>query len=153
MCLRVRIFRGIALAAATIALMACASTQPKAVATVGPAAKPVGHQGYRFYMTQNGKRMTADDFDAWLKANGLRVQNGRVVRNAGGATASKVASTDKSRPAVAARVKAPSRAAATAKATATAKTSGTSKVVRTGKSKAKREEAAVVTAVATHKDG
>ena len=21
-------------------------------------------------MTQNGKRMTADDFDAWLKANG-----------------------------------------------------------------------------------
>ena len=25
---------------------------------------------YRFDMTQNGKRMTADDFDAWLKANG-----------------------------------------------------------------------------------
>ena len=25
---------------------------------------------YRFNMTQNGKRMTADDFDAWLKANG-----------------------------------------------------------------------------------
>ncbi|TWI00941.1 hypothetical protein IP90_02563 [Luteimonas cucumeris] len=25
---------------------------------------------YRFNMTQNGKRMTADDFDAWLKATG-----------------------------------------------------------------------------------
>lgn len=25
---------------------------------------------YRFNMTQSGKRMTADDFDAWLKANG-----------------------------------------------------------------------------------
>ena len=25
---------------------------------------------YRFNMTQNGKRMTADDFDAWLQANG-----------------------------------------------------------------------------------
>ena len=28
---------------------------------------------YRFSMTQNGKRMTADDFDAWLKANGYSV--------------------------------------------------------------------------------
>ena len=25
---------------------------------------------YRFNMTQNGKRMTADDFDKWLQANG-----------------------------------------------------------------------------------
>lgn len=25
---------------------------------------------YRFSMTQNGKKMTADDFDAWLKATG-----------------------------------------------------------------------------------
>lgn len=28
---------------------------------------------YRFNMTQGGKRMTADDFDAWLKANGYSV--------------------------------------------------------------------------------
>jgi len=28
---------------------------------------------YRFNMTQNGKRMTADDFDAWLKSNGYSV--------------------------------------------------------------------------------
>jgi len=28
---------------------------------------------YRFNMTQNGKRMSADDFDAWLQANGYSV--------------------------------------------------------------------------------
>jgi len=28
---------------------------------------------YRFNMTQDGKRMTADDFDAWLKSNGYSV--------------------------------------------------------------------------------
>jgi len=28
---------------------------------------------YRFNMTQNGRRMTADDFDAWLQANGYSV--------------------------------------------------------------------------------
>ena len=43
-------------------------------ATADPAAyKPrTAHDNkpYRFDMTQNGKRMTADDFDAWLKAYG-----------------------------------------------------------------------------------
>ncbi len=47
----------------------------RAVANPGdPAAyKPktqYDNTPYRFNMTQNGKRMTADDFDAWLKANG-----------------------------------------------------------------------------------
>ena len=28
---------------------------------------------WRFDMTQNGKRMTADEFDAWMKARGVRV--------------------------------------------------------------------------------
>jgi len=28
---------------------------------------------YRFNMTQNGQRMTADDFDDWLQANGYNV--------------------------------------------------------------------------------
>lgn len=32
----------------------------------------------RFYMTQNGKRMTADDFDAWMKAKGIRVATGKT---------------------------------------------------------------------------
>jgi hypothetical protein len=31
---------------------------------------------WRFDMTQNGKRMTADEFDAWMKARGVRVVQG-----------------------------------------------------------------------------
>lgn len=31
---------------------------------------------WRFNMTQNGKSMTADEFDAWLKAKGVRVVRG-----------------------------------------------------------------------------
>jgi hypothetical protein len=30
----------------------------------------------RFLMTQNGKQMTADDFEAWMKARGIRVAKG-----------------------------------------------------------------------------
>ncbi|PBJ82675.1 hypothetical protein CMZ84_11080 [Lysobacteraceae bacterium NML93-0399] len=37
---------------------------------------------YRFNMTQGGKRMTADDFDAWIKANGYTVGSRRVDPNA-----------------------------------------------------------------------
>lgn len=44
---------------------------------------------YRFNMTQGGKRMTADDFDAWLKANGYSV--GRRVDTATPAAAAPVA--------------------------------------------------------------
>ena len=33
---------------------------------------------WRFDMTQNGKRMTADEFDAWMKARGVRVVKGPV---------------------------------------------------------------------------
>ncbi|WP_101927420.1 MULTISPECIES: septal ring lytic transglycosylase RlpA family protein [Luteimonas] len=33
----------------------------------------------RFNMYQNGRVMTADDFDAWLTARGLRLENGRQV--------------------------------------------------------------------------
>lgn len=31
----------------------------------------------RFYMEQNGKRMTAAEFDAWMKARGIRVATGK----------------------------------------------------------------------------
>lgn len=31
---------------------------------------------WRFDMNQNGKRMTAEEFDAWLKAKGVRVAKG-----------------------------------------------------------------------------
>jgi hypothetical protein len=34
---------------------------------------------WRFDMTQNGKRMTADEFDEWMKARGIRVARGPAV--------------------------------------------------------------------------
>lgn len=47
------------------------------VAGVDPAAyKPqtaFDNTPWRFNMTQNGKRMTADEFDAWMKSRGVRV--------------------------------------------------------------------------------
>lgn len=53
-----------------------AAAVPATGAVTAPAAagyvKKTEHDNtpYRFNMTQNGKRMTADDFDAWLQANG-----------------------------------------------------------------------------------
>ena len=32
---------------------------------------------YRFDMSQNGRRMTAEEFDAWMKARGIRVATGK----------------------------------------------------------------------------
>ena len=32
---------------------------------------------WRFDMNQNGKRMTAEEFDAWMKAKGIRVATGK----------------------------------------------------------------------------
>ncbi len=34
---------------------------------------------WRFDMSQNGKRMTAEEFDAWMKARGVRVVKARPV--------------------------------------------------------------------------
>lgn len=38
--------------------------------------------GNRFNMTQNGKKMTADDFDAWMRANGIRVVGAKAPEKA-----------------------------------------------------------------------
>jgi rare lipoprotein A len=32
---------------------------------------------YRFDMSQNGRRMTAEEFDAWMKSRGIRVATGK----------------------------------------------------------------------------
>lgn len=57
--------------------------QPVAAA---PAASSAGgyvprtahdNSPYRFDMTQNGRRMTAEEFDAWMKARGIRVATGK----------------------------------------------------------------------------
>ena len=50
---------------------------PSPINPIDPAAyKPkteFANTPWRFNMTQNGKRMTADEFDAWMKARGVRV--------------------------------------------------------------------------------
>jgi hypothetical protein len=57
-------------------LATAAATQPLsgAAGAYQPAANDP--QAWRFNMTQNGKRMTADEFDAWMKARGVRVVQG-----------------------------------------------------------------------------
>lgn len=53
-----------------------AKAAPKAEAapvTTAPDSK-------RFNMTQDGKKMTADDFDAWMKKNGYRVATGAPAK-------------------------------------------------------------------------
>ncbi len=37
---------------------------------------------YRFDMTQNGRRMTAEEFAAWMKARGIRVATGKPAGTA-----------------------------------------------------------------------
>ncbi len=69
-----------------------AATAPATAAATRPASAPArtsGSQGayapktqhdntpWRFDMNQNGRRMTAEEFDAWMKAKGIRVATGK----------------------------------------------------------------------------
>lgn len=60
--------------------------------TAVPASERDATGAYRFNMTQHGRRMSADEFDAWMKARGIRVAKG-APGNAGkpAAAAPKVA--------------------------------------------------------------
>src|SRR3546814_18938087 len=51
-----------------------------AVATPSPAATtaPAGEQDWRFDMRQDGKAMTAHEFDAWMRARRARVATGKA---------------------------------------------------------------------------
>lgn len=51
---------------------------PKAAAAA-PVSQPTD-TSKRFNMTQDGKKMTADDFDAWMKKNGYRVATGAPAK-------------------------------------------------------------------------
>lgn len=48
---------------------------PVAPPVAATEAQPVP-RAVRFNMSQDGKRMTADEFDAWMKAQGIRVASG-----------------------------------------------------------------------------
>ncbi|GAB3744078.1 hypothetical protein [Lysobacter olei] len=66
--------------AATPAATPAAASAPAADAPIDPATyKPKtkdDNTPWRFDMSQNGKRMTAEEFDAWMKARGVRVAKG-----------------------------------------------------------------------------
>jgi len=70
-----------------------ASALPAAPAAASPndpvAYKPqteFDNTPWRFDMSQGGKRMTADEFDAWMKARGVRVARGAAPAPAAAAT-------------------------------------------------------------------
>jgi len=68
--------------AAASAMDAIVEALPIASAQAGerPAPAPQGDASNgRFNMYQNGKVMTADDFDAWLASRGIKLENGRQV--------------------------------------------------------------------------
>lgn len=65
--------------AVVIALPGCASRTPTAGNLPAPSVA-IGKSN-RFEMTQNGRRMSASDFDAWMKARGIRIAKGAPVRS------------------------------------------------------------------------
>lgn len=77
-------------------------TAPAAAGGLDPAAyKPetaYDNRPWRFNMTQNGKRMTADEFDAWLKSRGVRVVGRRDATAAPSAATTASAAGDASTP-------------------------------------------------------
>ncbi len=68
----------------------CVSAEQALARLRGPAAAPAGayvpltkddNTPWRFDMSQNGKRMTSAEFDAWMKARGIRVATGKPATN------------------------------------------------------------------------
>jgi rare lipoprotein A len=64
--------------------VAARETAKPAAAAPGPASAPAykpktehDNSPWRFDMSQNGRRMTAEEFDAWMKAKGIRVATGK----------------------------------------------------------------------------
>ena len=58
---------------------------PQALASAGPVApapqaRPATDSGYRFDMQQDGKVMSADEFDAWMQSRRVRVATGKPGR-------------------------------------------------------------------------
>ncbi|WP_315389613.1 hypothetical protein [uncultured Stenotrophomonas sp.] len=47
-----------------------------------PASERDARGAYRFHMSRGDQRMSADEFDAWMKANGIRVAKGNPAASA-----------------------------------------------------------------------
>ncbi len=71
-----RIILPTALAVLFLSLLpGCASRAPLTGGSSPPPPVAVAKSN-RFEMTQNGQRMSADDFDRWMKARGIRIAKG-----------------------------------------------------------------------------
>ena len=53
--------------------------KPEPVAAETPLNDPAKPKEARFNMTQGGKKMTPEDFDAWMKAQGIRIVPAKPV--------------------------------------------------------------------------
>src|SRR5690606_31168833 len=72
-----------------VASVAAAERPPPAAAAGAPAvADPAYAHERRFHMMQDGKVMTADDFDAWLEERRIDLRAARAVAGAGEASGS-----------------------------------------------------------------
>ncbi|WP_303749062.1 hypothetical protein [Stenotrophomonas pigmentata] len=90
---------GIVLVATSVAVLAgCASSgkktaksedKPIEVRVEAPLAEKDSLGNYRFMMQQGEQKMSADQFDAWMKANGIRVAKGAGAPAAAAAPAKK----------------------------------------------------------------
>ncbi len=89
----------LSLTIASLALMAgCASSgkpvakaeeKPVTVTVEVPVAEKDALGNYRFLMQQGEEKMSADQFDAWMKANGIRVAKGAPMPASATAEAAK----------------------------------------------------------------
>jgi len=83
-------FRALLLASAALLLVACAGN-PSRPGAAAPGQAPAraevvvrstDPQDYRFHMEQDGRKMSADEFDAWMKARGIRIATGAPAQGA-----------------------------------------------------------------------
>lgn len=83
-----RVSSAVLLVASFAVLAGCASSgkksakiedKPITVTVDAPAAEKDALGNYRFLMQQGDQKMSADQFDAWMKANGIRVAKGTPV--------------------------------------------------------------------------
>lgn len=84
------LFRGACLLLPTALLSACgghekvARHDPPPIEQMVEIKTPVldGRGAYRFHMSDGERRLSADEFDAWMKANGIRVARGNSEQRA-----------------------------------------------------------------------
>lgn len=67
---------------AVLAAMAANAQADEAGSTPPKARVQQPADANRFYMEQNGKRMSAEEFDAWMKSRGIRVATGKPTKAA-----------------------------------------------------------------------